>query len=62
MERAEEERDEMWGWNVLEAEEPEARQRDVERDRMENRLRAADAFIAGVVAEVEAAGALIENG
>jgi 23S rRNA A1618 N6-methylase RlmF len=61
MERAEEERDEMWGWNVLE-EEPEARPRDVDRDRMENRLRAANEFIAGVIAEIEAAGASRENG
>jgi lipoprotein NlpI len=47
MERAEEERDETWGWNALE-EEPEVRQRDMERDRVENRLRAAEAFIAGL--------------
>jgi hypothetical protein len=34
----------------------------MERDRMENRLRVAEAFIVGVVAEVEAVGALRENG
>jgi lipoprotein NlpI len=61
MERAEEERDEMWGWNILE-EEPNRRAGDVERERMVDRLREAEDFIAGVAAEIEAAGAVRENG
>jgi hypothetical protein len=61
MERAEEERDEMWGWTVLE-EDPDIRTREDDRIRMENRLRAAEDFIARVIADVEAAGALGENG
>jgi hypothetical protein len=34
----------------------------MEWDRIENRLRVAEAFIMGVVAEVEVVGALRENG
>jgi lipoprotein NlpI len=33
MERAEEERDELWGWNVLD-EDPEDRDREMEQERM----------------------------
>lgn len=61
MERAEEERDELWGWNVLDKD-PEDRDTEMERERMNNRMREAEAFIAGVVAEAEAAGVLMENG
>jgi hypothetical protein len=61
MEQAEEERDEMWGWTVLE-EDPDIRTREDDRIRMENRLRAAEDFIARVISDVEAAGALGENG
>jgi hypothetical protein len=61
MERAEEERDETWGWNTPE-EEPNRRAGDVERERMVDRLREAEDFIAGVAAEIEAAGAVRENG
>jgi hypothetical protein len=61
MERAEEERDEIWAWNVL-AEAPEEREREMEQEQRINRMREAEVFIAAVMAEVEAAGAVLENG
>jgi hypothetical protein len=56
-----EERDELWGWHVVE-EDPTQREREMNQERMANGLRETEAFIAGVVEAVEAAGARKENG
>lgn len=47
-------------WNVLE-EDPDEREREVEREQMANRLREAKVFTAGAVEKAEAAGVVIEN-
>lgn len=61
MEQTEEERDEVWGWNVLE-EEPDQRAENVDREKMAKRMSEVARFIAGVVTKVEATGAARENG
>lgn len=72
MERREEERDEVLGWEEADTwgetwgrnleEELEQRADDMETGRMKIRMREAAAFIARTTAELEAEGSVLENG